>query len=64
MKKLVVAMGSDYVNMPADRIFPDEHFLYCYRGEDLVGMFMIGTFDRAYINEVKTMDEITGREQK
>lgn len=53
-KKLVVVTGSnEFVNIFCDRMYQDDHFLYGYRGDELVAMFMIGTFDRAYINEVK-----------
>lgn len=50
-KRLVVRFGKDYVNIRCDSIFQDQHFLYGYLDGDLVAVFMVGTFESAYLNE-------------
>lgn len=49
--RLVIHTDSQYVNIRCDRIFQDTNFLYAYDGEELVGMFSIGTFDAAWLSE-------------
>ena len=56
MKRLIVyivADGNSFINIPCDEIKTDENFLYGYLRGNLVAMFSIGTFDSAYLNEVK-----------
>lgn len=53
-KRLIVKFnGSEFVNVRCDTILQDENFLYGYLDGDLVGVFMIGCFDCAYLSEVK-----------
>ena len=56
MKRLIVylvANGNSFINIPCDEIKADENFLYGYLEGNLIAMFSIGTFDCAYLNEVK-----------
>ena len=56
-KRLVVYFlntGNSFINISCDEIKTDDNFLYAYLDGKLVGMFTIGTFDSAYLNEVKT----------
>lgn len=54
MKKCVVKIGDgSHINIVADRMFQDSNFLYIYREDELVGMISIGTFDAAWISEVR-----------
>ena len=55
-KRLIVYFtnqGNSFINIPCDEIKSDDNFLYGYLNGNLVAMFMIGTFDSAYLNEVK-----------
>ena len=52
--RLVVAVNAElYVNIPCDRLDQDANFLYGYLRDELVAIISIGSFDRAYLNEVK-----------
>lgn len=54
MRRIVVRMcDGQYINIPADRMFQDANFLYIYKGEELVGILSIGTFDAAWISDVR-----------
>ena len=52
--RLIVAVNGElYVNIPCDTIATDANFLYGYLEDQLVAIISIGTFDRAYLSEVK-----------
>ena len=53
-RRLIVAVNGElYVNIPCDQIAQDANFLYGYLKDQLVALISIGTFDRAYLSEVK-----------
>lgn len=55
-KKLIVIVDSskpDFINIPCDKIVESTNFLYGFKGDELIAMFSIGTFDHAYLSEVK-----------
>lgn len=54
MKLIVYLHGIDgFVNINADKIEKDDSFVYAYRGDQLVGMFDIGTVMTCYLSEKK-----------
>ena len=59
MKRCIVGfVGQDgYVNMPADRLKKDDSFIYAYNGDDLVGVFDLGTINYIYITEKNLPNE-------
>ena len=52
-RRLIVAYGEQFINIPCDMIDQDANFLYGYLDERLIAIISIGTFDRAYLSEVK-----------
>lgn len=51
--KLVVITGEKYINIPAESISTDGTMVYAYKGETLVGAFLIGTFDSLYLSNTR-----------
>lgn len=53
-KRLIVAVNGElYVNIPCDRLESDAFYLYGYLKDQMVAIISIGSFDRAYLSEVK-----------
>ena len=52
-RRLIVAYGEQFINIPCDTIDQDANFLYSYLDGRLIAIISIGTFDRAYLSEVK-----------
>ena len=57
MKLIVYLHGIDsFVNINADRLEKDESFVYAYRGDQLVGMFDVGTVMTLYLSEKRSQE--------
>lgn len=52
-RRLIVAYGEQFINIQCDTIDQDANFLYGYLYGRLIAIISIGTFDRAYLSEVK-----------
>ena len=55
--RMIVKIGEKNIaNIAATKMLHDQHFLYAFKGEDLVGMFTIGCFDSAFLYETEKSD--------
>ncbi len=55
--RMIVKIGEKNIaNIKTTKMLQDQHFLYAFKGEDLVGMFTIGCFDAAFLYETEKSD--------
>ena len=56
--RMIVKIGEKNIaNIEATKMLQDQHFLYAFKGDDLVGMFTIGCFDAAFLYETEKSDK-------
>lgn len=51
MKRCVVNLRCGFVNIPADRMEREEDVIFVYNGDELMGMFSLGSLDHIYLSE-------------
>ena len=57
MKLIVKGEEKNIANIESTKILQDQHFLYAFKGDELVGMFTIGCFDAAFLYEQEERKE-------
>lgn len=56
MKMIVKTGEKNIANIEATEMLRDQHFIYAFKGDDLVGIFKIGCFDAAFLYETEKSD--------
>ena len=56
MKMIVKTGEKNIANIEVTEMYRDQHFLYAFKGDDLVGLFTIGCFDAAFLYETEKSD--------
>ena len=57
MKMIVRTGEKNIANIEVTEMYRDQHFLYAFKGDDLVGLFTIGCFDAAFLYETEKSDK-------
>lgn len=57
MKMIVKTGEKNIANIEVTEMYRDQHFLYAFKGDDLVGLFTIGCFDAAFLYETEKSDK-------
>ena len=53
MKRCVVETRSGFVNIQADRLEREQDVVFVFNGDELMGMFSLGSLDHIYLSETK-----------